>query len=722
MDYEVLVLKGLLDSLLGGLELDFACLFLNEAVWGEISEMVRCSTDVTPDDIRASLDPLRALSPDEFPLGLSVCDITLALHVIALGNNGGFGRLVVGSRRSGFPLKEERLVLAHAVRQATIGLEQARESRHFLLNDIAGSVASPIAFPKPKADIEVINRRLMDFFGKGPDGADPWKVPDLARREDLRDMIAAQGALRDPEGNILRWLELIIDIDGRERAEDALRARELHLRQLTETIPFMLWSAAPDGNIDYFNSRLLEFTGLAAEQARGFGWLVAVHPEDAERTRLTWETAVATGEPYEIDVRIRAADQTYRWLLMSALPLRDTQGQILKWYGGIVDIHDQNEAKEVLAASERRLQLILDTMPAMVWSAHSDGRGDFANERFRSYLGLSTEEARDWGWTAAVHPDDLPGLMDSWQAMMEATSPGESEARLRRFDGKYRWFLCRGNPFVDASGNVKWFGVNVDIDDWKQSQDELREAHAELAHMTRVMAMGQLTAAIAHELTQPLSGIMTNSSTGLRMLSAEPPNVTGARETVRRTIRDADRASEVINRLRALYSRSDPVVEVVDLNMIAREVVAFALNELRRNGVSLRINLADGLPPVMGDRVQLQQVIFNFIKNGTEAMNGIVDRPRDLEISTACEEVGHVRLAVKDAGVGFDPVMSDKLFSPFFTTKTNGMGVGLSVSRSIVENHNGRLWAEANNGPGATFAFSIPSRAGNGLASDGAMA
>lgn len=164
------------------------------------------------------------------------------------------------------------------------------------------------------------------------------------------------------------------------------------------------------------------------------------------------------------------------------------------------------------------------------------------------------------------------------------------------------------------------------------------------------------------------------------------------------------------------------MVEVVDLNMIAREVVAFALSELRRNGVSLRINLADGLPPVMGDRVQLQQVIFNFIKNGTEAMNGIVDRPRDLEISTACEEVGHVRLAVKDAGVGFDPVMSDKLFSPFFTTKTNGMGVGLSVSRSIVENHNGRLWAEANNGPGATFAFSIPSRAGNGLASDGAMA
>lgn len=279
---------------------------------------------------------------------------------------------------------------------------------------------------------------------------------------------------------------------------------------------------------------------------------------------------------------------------------------------------------------------------------------------------------------------------------------------MRRFDGEYRWFLCRGNPLVDAAGRVEWFGINVDIHDWKIAQDELREAQAELTHMTRVMGMGQLTAAIAHELSQPLSGILVNASAGLHMLSMNPPQVESAQETVKRTIRDANRASDVTERIRALYNRSAPIVEVVDLNAIAQEVIGFAHSDLRKNGVNVRVSLASDLPAVRGDRVQLQQVVFNFIKNGTEAMSGVVGRPKDLEISTAREKSDYVRLAVKDVGPGFNPVISEKLFSPFFTTKTNGMGVGLSVSRAIVESHSGRLWAEPNERYGATFAFSIP--------------
>jgi C4-dicarboxylate-specific signal transduction histidine kinase len=217
-----------------------------------------------------------------------------------------------------------------------------------------------------------------------------------------------------------------------------------------------------------------------------------------------------------------------------------------------------------------------------------------------------------------------------------------------------------------------------------------------------------VTASIAHEVNQPLSGILTNASTCLRMLAADPPNVDGARETVRRTIRDAYRASEVITRLRALFSKKDPATESVDLNEATREVIALSLSELQRSRVITRAELADDLPPVTGDRVQLQQVVLNLLLNASDAMSGVEDRPRQLVIRTQRDDGDRVRLTVKDAGVGFEPEGMDKLFEAFYTTKSGGMGIGLSVSRSIIENHHGRLWATPNDGPGAAFSFSIP--------------
>jgi C4-dicarboxylate-specific signal transduction histidine kinase len=217
-----------------------------------------------------------------------------------------------------------------------------------------------------------------------------------------------------------------------------------------------------------------------------------------------------------------------------------------------------------------------------------------------------------------------------------------------------------------------------------------------------------LTASIAHEVNQPLSGIVTNASTCLRMLAADPPNVEGARETARRTIRDGNRASDVITRLRALFSKKDTTIESLDLNEATREVLALSLSELKRNGATLRSELADDLPRVVGDRVQLQQVIMNLIRNGSDAMKSIDDHPREMIVKTERDEGDHVRLSVQDAGVGLGTQGRDKLFEPFYTTKNGGMGIGLSVSRSIIENHHGRLWAAPNDGPGATFSFSIP--------------
>jgi len=232
--------------------------------------------------------------------------------------------------------------------------------------------------------------------------------------------------------------------------------------------------------------------------------------------------------------------------------------------------------------------------------------------------------------------------------------------------------------------------------------------HGELATLAQVMSLGVLTASIAHEVNQPLSGIVTNASTILRMLASNPPNVDGAREAARRAIRDGNRASEVIARVRALFGKKRAVTESVDLNEVTREVTALFLSELQRNEVILHLELAENLPLVSGDSVQLQQVIVNLLRNASDAMSAVDDRPRQLVIRTGRDQRSCVRLSVEDVGIGFDPQTADGLFQAFYTTKHDGMGIGLSISRSIIEKHNGRLWATPNDGPGATFSFSIP--------------
>ena len=237
--------------------------------------------------------------------------------------------------------------------------------------------------------------------------------------------------------------------------------------------------------------------------------------------------------------------------------------------------------------------------------------------------------------------------------------------------------------------------------------------HGEIAMLTQMMSLGVLTASIAHEVNQPLSGIVTNASTCLRMLAADPPNVAGAREAARRAIRDGNRASEVIARLRALFAKKRAVSESVDLNEAAREVIALSLDELQKNRVTLQMELAGGLPLVRGDSVQLQQVILNLVRNASDAMSTINDRPRQLVIRTERDQ-NWVRLSVEDCGIGFDPQAANGLFEAFYTTKDDGMGIGLSISRSIIERHHGRLWATLNDGPGATFSFAIPCTSAEG--------
>jgi C4-dicarboxylate-specific signal transduction histidine kinase len=271
---------------------------------------------------------------------------------------------------------------------------------------------------------------------------------------------------------------------------------------------------------------------------------------------------------------------------------------------------------------------------------------------------------------------------------------------------KYMHAVARATR--DQNGELEYIAAVRDVTARQLSDEALDKARSELAHVAGVMSLGALTASIAHEVNQPLSGIITNASTCVRMLDGDPPNVDGARETAKRTIRDGRRAADVITRLRALFSKKEAATELVDLNEATREVIALSRSELERNRVITRTNLADELPPVTGDRVQLQQVILNLLRNGSDAMSRVDDRPRELSFRTEVEEGDRVRLSVQDVGIGFEPQSLDRLFQTFYTTKDDGMGIGLSLSRSIIENHHGRLWATPNDGPGATFSFSIP--------------
>jgi signal transduction histidine kinase len=307
-----------------------------------------------------------------------------------------------------------------------------------------------------------------------------------------------------------------------------------------------------------------------------------------------------------------------------------------------------------------------------------------------------------------VHPEDVT----LYEKMVEEARGGgndfEWQYRLAMPDHSIKYLHAVAHAIWDQDGGLEYIAAVQDVTERRLSEEALDKARSELAHVARVKSLGVMTASIAHELNQPLLGITTNASTCLRMLGADAPNIDGARETARRTIRDANRASDVITRLRALFSKKDAAPASVNLNEAAQEVIELFQRELERGRVILRMEFADNLPLIMGDRVQLQQVILNLVRNASDAMSTVNDRSRELTVRSERDEGDCVRLIIRDTGVGLDQESADRLFQPFYTTKNDGMGIGLSLSRSIIEAHHGRLWATMNDGPGTTFSFSIP--------------
>lgn len=647
------IVRTLLDMLLNMLDLDFVYVNLKNTAGETPIEMIRVAPSANlparPQEVGEALR--RWLGPDSLrwapqmgnPFGNGDISIVPSL----LGLTGEIGVVIAGSSRPEFPGQAETLLLSVSVNQAAIGLQEARllAEQKRVANELDQRVSqrtSELAAANESlraaeeknrliidstldAVITIDTRGTITSWNKQAEVVFGWSAGEAIGRQ-MAEMIIPiqyrsdhQRGLRHflvtGDGPILRrrveftairrsgdefpielevmpmrlgqdwqFSAFIHDITTSKLAATKLRESELNLRQLTETIPEMLWSATADGAIDYYNARVLDYSGFRAETIMGANWIKLLHAEDIEHATRMWTSCIATGAPYRIEVRmLHASEGKYRWCVSKALPLLDQQGHIIRWHGTIVDMHD-----------------------------------------------------------------------------------------------------------------------------WKQAQEELRDTQAELARTMRVMTAGELTASIAHEVNQPLSGIITNAGTCLRMLATDPPNIEGARETARRTLRDGNRASDVIARLRALFAKKGATTEPVDLNEATREVIALSSSELERNRVILRTEFADDLPLVSGDRIQLQQVIINLVLNASDAMSHVEDRPRQLLIRSTRDENEWVRLSVRDTGLGFEPQSADRLFEAFYTTKSSGMGIGLSVSRSIIENHRGRLWAESNQSAGATFSFAIP--------------
>jgi PAS domain S-box-containing protein len=596
-------------------------------------------------------------------------------------------------------------------------------------------------------------QRTRQFWTDSVAGRHAYDVEYRVRRHDgVYGWFKTRGVpIRDSNGNIVKWLGSCTDITDGKRAEEALRESEQRWRSLTEALPQLVWSAAPDGACDYFSTQWTQYTGVAESELLGWRWMDVLHPDDRQGTRQFWTDSVAGRRAYDVEYRVRRHDGVYGWFKTRGVPIRDSNDNIVKWFGTCTDITDGKRAEEALRQSEQELRKIGNELEKKVaertaelrrseaylrereanleeaqrlahvghWEQDLDtDRFNCSNETYRIF-GLRPQET---GVTRAlvrelIHPDDLERVTQAAMSAQHGGPPYDEEYRVVRPNGEVRIVHSRGDVMRDESGRPRRrFGTLQDIterrraeDDLRESERRYREAQMELAHVNRVATMGQLTASIAHEVSQPIAAAATSADAGLRWLAAQPPDLKEARDAFDHIIKAGNQASEVIGRIRALIKKVPARKASLDINETILETIALTRSELRRHCILLQTELTNGLPGIWGDRVQLQQVILNLIMNAIEAMSEVSEGSRKLLISTSQGGTPEgVIVSVRDSGPGLKPESLDRLFDPFYTTKPDGMGMGLSICRSITEAHGGRLWATANATRGAVFQFTLP--------------
>ncbi|OLB28388.1 MAG: hypothetical protein DMG41_35080 [Acidobacteria bacterium] len=486
-----------------------------------------------------------------------------------------------------------------------------------------------------------------------------------------------------------------------------LQSSEDRLRLVIDTIPAYAWSSRPDGSVDFINQRFLEFTGRSMEDILGRGWESLVHPDDLARYVGGWQAAVATGEPMENEARVRRADGDYRWLLIRNVPLRDELDNIVKWYGTSVDIEERHRAEEALRRSEASLHEAqrVSRTGSFGWSV-STGEISWSEEASRIFQYDRTTKPTVELILKRVHPEDAVHVKQTIESASVNGKDFEHECRLVMPDNSVKYVHVVAHALSDKSGRTEFVGAVMDATERKCAEEALREAQANLARVSRMTTMGELTASVAHEIKQPISAALINAKTCLRWLGRDQPDVAEAREAAARNIKDVTRASDIISGISLLFKKGALRRELLDVNELIREMIVLLHSEASRYSISIRTELAEDLPKVMADRVQLQQVFMNLMLNGIDAMKETTGG-RELTIKSEAGD-GQLLISVRDTGVGLPPEQADQIFRTFFTTKDKGTGMGLPISRSIIESHGGRLWVTDNSGRGATFQFTLP--------------
>ena len=548
-----------------------------------------------------------------------------------------------------------------------------------------------------------VNERYLACIRAG----EYWEDTFPLRRHDgqYRWFLSQARPIRDPDtGVAVRWFGTNTDVSELRRLQNELRENEEELRIQAESIPQQVWTAQPDGTIDFYNHRTAAYVGELMEQSGAIHWLSFVHPDDRTTMQVRWEQAVSTQRYYEAEFRLRRYDGQYRWFLVQAQARRTPNGQVLKWYGTNTDVHQQHLLQEQVVTSQARFQQLLETLPQLAWTARPDGRASYFNQRWHEFTGATFAELQDWGWEQFLHPDDLAATQKRWQHSLATGEPFSDEHRWRDQLGRYRWFLSRGEAIRDKTGAVVlWVGANTDVHEFKQVQQQLEEQNARLVRTNEDLDNFVYTA--SHDLKQPINNMAGIFEELTRTAYFRDPDaiklITYFERALAQIFATIDDLGAIVQGQR---QQQEAPVEDVALAPLVAEVINSLQDQVTQSGATFELDFAT-CPVVPFVRANLQSLFFNLISNSLKY--AAPARPPRIRLSGTPDTLtGRPILTVQDNGLGIDMErFGPQLFQLFrrFHTHVGGTGMGLYLVNRIVQNHGGRLEVSSTVDEGTTF-------------------